>query len=268
MEAQQLADLENGSTDHNNTDVEHAAAASIITTTGLSSVNTSSSAPDLSDDELVALKLKEKNDTSDFATMLTLPKGKVNKNNFEECMKSSRHIAPIPSGFIKQMFRDKDAPEGTAAHQVLETSSNRNVLNKLMYVYITCCPDIGYAITTLSKFSSKPSVFHYKLLRDVAKYLQSTITWDIHFNRPSLLNLDKLHNSVPYPELTNSDDVSPVDVNQPFLQVFTDSAFGNDLTRRRSTTSIVFTYCGGAIIYQLKTQTLTAGSSTEERPRS
>ena len=53
MEAQRQADLGLGSADHNNTDVEHAATAS-ITTTGLSSVNTSSSAPDLSDDEFVA----------------------------------------------------------------------------------------------------------------------------------------------------------------------------------------------------------------------
>ena len=173
MEAQQLADIENGSTDQNNPDVEHAAAASITTTTDLSSVNTSNTAPDLSDDELVALQLKDKNDTSDFAPTLTLPKGKVNQNNFEECMKSSKPISPIPSGSIEQMFRDKDAPEGTAAHQVLETSSKfnyRNVLGEFMYVYITCRPDIGYAITTLSKFSSKPSAFHYKLLRGVAKH--------------------------------------------------------------------------------------------------
>ena len=76
-----------------------------------------------------------------------------------------------------------------------------------MYVYIICRPDIGYAITTLSKFSSEPSAFHYKLLRGVAKYLQSTITWGILFNWPSPLNLDKLYKSVPYPELANSDDV-------------------------------------------------------------
>lgn len=51
MEAQQLADLEQDSTDQNNSDVKHA-AATFITTTGLSSVNTSSAAPDLSDDDL------------------------------------------------------------------------------------------------------------------------------------------------------------------------------------------------------------------------
>ena len=162
----------------------------------------------------------------------TLPKN-INKNNFEECMRSSKSIAPIPSGSIEQMFRDKGPPEGTAAHQVLETSSKfnyRNVFGELMYVYITCRPDIGYAITTLSKFSSEPSAFHYKLLRGVAKYLRSTITWGICFNRPSSLNLDKLQDSVPYPELEHSKNEFPVDVNRPVHQVFTDAAFGNDLT--------------------------------------
>ena len=85
----------------------------------------------------------------------------------------------------------------------------------------------------------------------------------MHFNWTSLLNIDKISNSVPYPELANSNDVFPVDVNRPVLQVFTDVAFENNLTRRRSTTGIIFTYCGGAIVYQSKTQTLTAGSSTE-----
>ena len=161
------------STGNKVTDVEHAPAAS-ITTTGLSSVHVNSPAPNLSNEELVTLKLKDKNPNNDFAPMLTLPKGKVNINNFEECMRSSKPIAPIPSGSIEQMFRDKGPPEGTAAHQVLDTSSKfscRNVLGELMCVYITCRSDIGYAITTLSKFSSEPSVFHYKLLRGVAKYL-------------------------------------------------------------------------------------------------
>ena len=40
-----------------------------------------------------------------------------------------------------------------------------------MYVYITCRPDIGYAITTLSKFFLKPFIFHYKLLHSVTKYI-------------------------------------------------------------------------------------------------
>ena len=142
--------------------VEHAPAAS-ITTTSISSVHVNDPTTNLPDDELVTLQLKEQNRNSDFAPTLALRKGKVNENNFEESMKSSTPITPIPFGSIEQMFNDKGPPEGTAAHQVLETRSRfnyRNVLVELMYVYITCRPDIGYAITTLSKFSSEPSAFH------------------------------------------------------------------------------------------------------------
>ena len=110
MEAKRLADLGQGSTDKKDNDVTHATAAS-ITTTGLSSVNTSRSAPDFSNDELVALKLKNKNDNSDFSPALTLPKGKLTKNNFEECMKSSKPLAPIPTGSVEKMSHDKGAPE-------------------------------------------------------------------------------------------------------------------------------------------------------------
>ena len=142
MEAKWLADLGKDPTDTKNTDVIHDAAAS-VSTTGLSSVNTSNSAPDLSNDELVALQLKDKNENnSEFTLVLKLPIGKVSKNNFEECKKSSKPIAPIPSSSI---FRDKGAPEGTITHHVLETSSKFNywnVFGELMYVYITCRPDI------------------------------------------------------------------------------------------------------------------------------
>jgi hypothetical protein len=45
--------------------------------------------------------------------------------------------------------------------------------------------------------------------------------------------------------------------------MFVDATHGNDLHKRRSTTGLVFTYCGGAVLYRSKNQTLTAGSSTE-----
>ena len=44
---------------------------------------------------------------------------------------------------------------------------------------------------------------------------------------------------------------------------FVDAAHANDLCKCRSTTGLVYTFCGGAIVYKSKTQSLTAGSSTE-----
>ena len=101
---------------------------------------------------MVTLQLKDKNKYSDFTLAFKRPKGKINENNFEECIQSSKPIVPIPSSSINQIFCDKGPPEATIAHQVLETSSKFNYQNKLgefMGVYITCRPDIGYAITTL-----------------------------------------------------------------------------------------------------------------------
>jgi hypothetical protein len=131
-----------------------------------------------------------------------------------------------------------------------------------MYVYITCRPDIGYAITSLSKFSSAPSPFHYKLLKGVAKYLRSTMHWGLRYKCPK--RLPHLPSGEPYTELQDDpNNPFPVNINLPLLQCFVDAAHGNDLRKRRSTTGLVFTYCGGAVLYRSKTQTLTAGSSTE-----
>ena len=53
----------------------------------------------------------------------------------------------------------------------------------MMYAYITCQPDIWYTVTTMSKFSSAPTAYHYKLLKEVGKCLHSTIGWSIKFKQ-------------------------------------------------------------------------------------
>ena len=50
-----------------------------------------------------------------------------------------------------------------------------------MYAYVTCRPDIGYVITTISKFFTKPSKYHYELLEGIAKYLPETKEWGIRY---------------------------------------------------------------------------------------
>ena len=132
-----------------------------------------------------------------------------------------------------------------------------------MYSYITCCPDIGYAVTTLLKFSSAPTAFHYKLLKGFAKYLQSTIDWGIHFHRSTWLEHPDFSPS-KWHKIANNPSVSfDADINQPLLMGFVDAAYAKDLCKRWSTTGLVYTFCGGDIVYKSKTQSLTAGSSTE-----
>ena len=101
-----------------------------------------------------------------------------------------------------------------------------------MYAYITCQSDIGYAVTTLSKFSSAPTYFHYKLLKGVAKYLRNTVEWGIRFRCPKQLNhpefqLSKWYN-IPVDNI--SDKVFDVNINQPILTGFVDAAHANEFT--------------------------------------
>ena len=132
----------------------------------------------------------------------------------------------------------------------------------MMYAYVTCRPNIGYAITTMSKFSTKPSAKHYELLRGIGKYLRLTKDWSIKFKRTTenpTLDESKFQTNVTLP--SNLPDFT-VDINQPKLIIFIDASYANVPRRRRSTTNFVFTYCGGAIVYRSKTQCFTALSST------
>ena len=72
------------------------------------------------------------------------------------------------------MYKETGPKEGLVAHKILENKIGFAywiLLGELMCAYITCRPDIGYSITTLSKFSCAPTEYHYSLLQIVAKYL-------------------------------------------------------------------------------------------------
>ena len=176
--------------------------------------------------------------------------------------------APLPTDCLHSMYSEQGPREGTIEHTVLEKKhkfSYRTLLGELMYAYITARPDIGYAITTLSKFSSSPADCHYIYLKGVAKYLRRTKHWGIKFTRPKsqqLKDLPKYPYDSPDP-LADSLNKFVFEVTKATLSAFVDAAHANDPRKRRSTTGYSLMYAGGAVVYKSKTQTLTACSSTE-----
>ncbi|KAG7361414.1 reverse transcriptase RNA-dependent DNA polymerase [Nitzschia inconspicua] len=179
---------------------------------------------------------------------------------------SDDRSAPLPVDAVDRLYQSPAGPsEGSPEHAALCDSqgfSYRTLLGELLYAYITCRPDIGYAVVTLSKFASAPHAYHYNCLKGVARYLRRTKHWGIRFARrthdPSLppgtphnLSLDP---SLPAFPSTHS----PLQ-----LTGYVDAAHANDLRNRRSTTGYAFVLNGGAIAYRSKTQTVTATSSTE-----
>ena len=78
--------------------------------------------------------------------------------------------------------------KGSAEHHQLEDKygfAYRTLLGELMYAYVTCRPDIGYAVITLSKFSTCPSDYHFAMLKKVVRYLRQTRKWGIIYHKPT-----------------------------------------------------------------------------------
>ena len=172
---------------------------------------------------------------------------------------------PLPTDCIPQLYKDVGPAEGTTEHADKAANHGfayRTLLGELLYAYVTCRPDIGYAITTLSKFSVAPADVHYRLLKGVAKYLRRTINWGIIYRRTKLDASLPASTTVPLPP---DEDLPtfPGPTSPDQLIGFVDAAHANDLRKRRSTTGYAFLLCGGAVSYRTKTQSITATSSTE-----
>jgi hypothetical protein len=155
-------------------------------------------------------------------------------------------------------------PEGSAEHARLCTEigySYRQVLGELTYAYVLCRPDIGYAVTLLSRFSTAPHKEHYLALRQICKYLRRTADWGIIYWRPSP-NPTLPHVPLDLVELDPSLGVFPRSSLQRLVG-FADAAHATDIRTRRSVTGYTFSLAGGTVAFKSKLQPVLATSSTE-----
>jgi len=167
----------------------------------------------------------------------------------------------------QQMFTDYEAAPvvGSAEHIDLESSSGfsyRSVLGALIYAYVVARPDIGYAVTTLARFSDRPAKIHYDALRRVARYLRMTKSWGLFYWRPKCLMSLPVGAFQPL-DADPSLPVFPAPTHPTELAGYVDAAHATDLVTRRSITGLVFMFCGGPIAYKSKIQSTVSTSSTE-----
>jgi hypothetical protein len=178
---------------------------------------------------------------------------------------TDRHdTVPLSSDAAKSMILLEGPAEGTREHKALELEagfSYRQVLGELIYAYVVCRVDIGYAATFLSRFAQAPTIEHYRALKNVVKYLRATKSWGIIYwrDRP----VDQFP-EVPLaqPDLDPSLPSFPVE-KLDRLVGFLDAAHATDLKTRRSVTGYVFCLAGGAVAFKSKLQAVVATSSTE-----
>ena len=137
----------------------------------------------------------------------------------------------------------------------------RAVLGELIYAYVICRLDIGYAICLLARFSECPHSEHYKALKSICKYLRATKSWGIVFQRPRPL-MELLPARL---ELLEEDPNLPTfpTIMRDALVGFLDAAHATHLKTRRSITGLVMFFCCAAIAWKSRVQAVVATSSTE-----
>jgi len=96
--------------------------------------------------------------------------------------KDQHGVAPISPEMINKLQQLKGSTEGTTQHKQIEKDmgfSYCQVLGELIYAYIVCCIDIGYAVVFFSRFSTAPAREHYLALKGMCKYLHCTKNWGL-----------------------------------------------------------------------------------------
>ena len=113
----------------------------------------------------------------------------------------------------------------------------RKVLGALLFLSTRTRPDISTAISMIAKFQSKAKPIHWKMLKNVVRYLIGTKAYGI---------------LLPKRER-----------NEKEVLCWTDADWARDLAKRRSRTGFLVTLNGGPIIWTSRLQSCTAQSTAE-----
>ncbi|XP_031285901.1 secreted RxLR effector protein 161-like [Pistacia vera] len=111
-----------------------------------------------------------------------------------------------------------------------------NVIGFIMYAMISTRPDLSFAISLLSRFTSNPDSEHWTALKWVLRYINNSLNVGLKYYKNNTM-LD--------------------------LVGFVDSDFAGDKDTRKSTTTYYFTLGGNCICWKSQLQPIIALSSTE-----
>ena len=104
--------------------------------------------------------------------------------------KSPKYPTPMrdDAAYMKQMDTDigPDSKLDKNGHSLLEKECGfkyRKALGELLFCMVTCRPDISFPVIKLAKYANKPAKIHYQAVKQVFRYLRSTIDHGIYFWR-------------------------------------------------------------------------------------
>ena len=88
----------------------------------------------------------------------------------------------MPKRALDVIYKDQGPLEGSPEYKTLKKQAGfayPTLLGELLYAYVTYRPDIGFAVTTMAKFSQHPTLIHYKYLKGIATYLRQNRKWGL-----------------------------------------------------------------------------------------
>lgn len=135
--------------------------------------------------------------------------------------------SPLEPGF--QWGRSGEGEEPFA-----DGSEYRSVVGALLYLANNTRPDLAHAVGMLARHMAAPGAAHWAAAKRVLRYLKGTASMGLHFGG----------------------------TQEPWFDGYSDSDWGQDLTRR-STTGYIFTLNGGAVSWSSKRQQTVATSTME-----
>lgn len=117
-----------------------------------------------------------------------------------------------------------------------ETEVYQQMIGSEMFLATQTRPDLAFVMSVLSRFLTNPSTYHLQAAKHVLRYLQGSPRIGVTFGEQAI----------------------PLE-----LHGYSDSAYADCLSSRRSTTGYIFFYYGGVISYRSKRLQVVALSSTE-----
>lgn len=111
----------------------------------------------------------------------------------------------------------------------------QSAIGSLMYLSVCTRPDIAYAVSSLARFTSKPTKEHWTALKRLLRYLKGTLTHGILYT-------------------TDGPDS---------ITGYTDADWAGDVDDRKSTSGYIFSLSGGAVSWRSQKQKCIALSSAE-----
>lgn len=186
----------------------------------------------------------------------------MKKKDFTE-LPPEKYPLPMNSNNEWQEKLEMAQPATTEELQALEEKygyTYRQAIGEMIYILVTCRPDISYALIKLSQYSSAPSAVHFEATHHLLHYLHQTSNDGIYYWRKTP-NLKLAYKEHQQPRDKNYKTAIHAHPNK--ASTFVDSDWGGDRKHRRSTSGYAIMVAGGTVLYKTKFQPTIALSSTE-----